>query len=89
MGQDDGPLFWAPAEHKRHLCVPLPRVVIEASQISTILDLSNNSRFSKKWTECIDKEWLRELEKKEEVGNLWSRKPRWAWSSVEVLKVFK
>jgi len=40
--------------------------------------------------ECIDKEWLRELEKKEkEVGNLWSRKPRWAWSSVEVLKVFK
>jgi len=63
--------------------------VIEASQISTILDLSNNSRFGKKWTEYIDKEWLRELEKKEKIDNLWSRKPRWAWSSVEVLKVFK
>jgi len=64
--------------------------VIEASQISTILDLSNNSRFGKKWMECIHKEWLRELKKKEkEVGNLWRREPRWALSSVEVLKVFK
>jgi len=70
MGQDDGSLFWVPAEHKRHLCVPPPRVVIEASQISTILDLSNNSRFGKEWMECIHKEWLRELEKKEELGNL-------------------
>ena len=36
----------------------------------TILDYSK-SRFGRKWTECIDKEWLRELEKREkEVGKL-------------------
>ena len=70
MGQDDGPLIWVPDEHKRYLCVRPPQVVIDACQISTILDLSG-SRFGKKWMECIDKEWLRELEKKEkEVGNL-------------------
>jgi len=36
-------------------------------QISTILD----SRLSRKWTECIDEGWFRELEQKEkEIGNL-------------------
>ena len=30
-----------------------------------------NSRLGRKWTECIDKEWLRELEKRKKVvGNL-------------------
>jgi len=44
--------------------------VCHAPQIPTIPDLSN-SRLGKKWTECIDKEWLRELEQREkEVGNL-------------------
>ena len=70
MDQDNELLFWVPVEHRKDVYVPPCRVAIKASQISTILDLSN-SRFGKKWTECIDKEWLRELEKKEkEVGNL-------------------
>ena len=50
--------------------VPRCRVVIKAPEISTILDLSN-SRLGRKWTECINNGWLRELEKKEkEVGKL-------------------
>jgi len=71
MGRDDEPLFWVPAEHREHLCAPPFKVVIKAPQMnSTMPDLSN-SRFGRKWTECIDKEWLRELEKKKkEVGNL-------------------
>jgi len=70
MDQDNELLFWVPVEHRKDVYVPPCRVAIKAPQISTILDLSN-SRFGKKWTECIDKEWLRELEKKEkEVGNL-------------------
>ena len=70
MGQDDEPLFWVPIEHRKDVYVPPCIVVIKAPQVPTILDLSN-SRFGRKWTECIDKEWLRELEKKEkDVGNL-------------------
>jgi len=70
MGKDDKPLFWVPVEHREHLCMPPFKMVIEGSQLSTILELSN-SRLCKKWTECIDKGWLRELEEKEkEVGNL-------------------
>jgi len=70
MGQDDEPLFWVPVEHRKDVYVPQCRVVIKAPQISTVLDMSN-SRFGRKWTECIDKGWLRELEKKEkEVGKL-------------------
>jgi len=70
MGQDDEPLFWVPIEHRKDVYVPPCRVVIKAPEVPTILDFSN-SRFGREWTECIDKEWLRELEKKEkEVGNL-------------------
>jgi len=70
MGQDDEPLFWVPVKHREHLSMLPFKVVIEAPQVPTILD-SSNSRFGRKWMECIDKEWLRELEKKEkEVGNL-------------------
>jgi len=70
MGQDDEPLFWVPIEHRKDVYAPPCTVVIKPLQISTILDLSN-LRFGREWTECIDKEWLRELEKKEkEVGNL-------------------
>jgi len=50
--------------------VPQCRVVIKAPQILTILDLSN-SRLGRKWTECLYKEWLRDMEKKEkEVGKV-------------------
>jgi len=70
MSQNNELLFWVPIEHRRHLYMPLSRVVIDGSQISTVLDLSN-SRFGRKWTECIDKNWLRDLKRKEkEVGNL-------------------
>jgi len=70
IGQDNEPLFWVPIEHRKDMYVPQCRVVIKAPQISTILDLSN-SRLGRKWTECIDKEWLKEMEKKEkEVGKL-------------------
>jgi len=70
MGQDDKPLFWVPVEHRERLHMPPFKMVIEGSQMSTILDLSN-SRPCKKWTECIDKGWLRELEEKEkEIGNV-------------------
>jgi len=70
MGQDNEPLFWVPIEHRKDVYVPPCRVVIKPLQISTILDFSN-SRFGREWTECIDKEWLREREKKEkEVKNL-------------------
>jgi len=69
MGQDDEPLFWVPAEHREHLYVPPFKVVIEGSQI-TILDFSE-ARLGRRWTECIDKGWLRELKQKEkEVGKL-------------------
>jgi len=70
MDQDNEPLFWVPVEHRKDVYVPPCRVVIKASQISTILDMSN-SRLGRKWTECIDKEWLRDIKKKEnEVGKL-------------------
>ena len=70
MGQDDKPLFWVPMEHRKDVYVPPCRVVIEAPQIPTMLNFSK-SRFGREWTECINKEWLRELETKEkEVGNL-------------------
>jgi len=69
MGKDNEPLFWVPVEHRKDVFVPQCRVVIKAPQISTILDMSN-SRFGRKWTECIDKGWQRELEKKEEVRKL-------------------
>jgi len=46
--------------------MPPFKVPIEGS--IKILDFYN-SRFSRKWTECIDKEWLEELERKEkEIG---------------------
>ena len=64
MGQDDEPLFWVPVENRKGLYVPPPRVVIGRSDISTILDFSS-SRLGTKWTECINKGWLRELEQKE------------------------
>ena len=63
MGQDDEPLFWVPIEHRKDVYVPPCRVVIKPLQISTILDFSN-SRLGREWTECIDKEWLRQVERK-------------------------
>ena len=44
---DDKLLFWVPVEQREHLYVPL-------FDISTIMDFSN-SRFGRKWAECIDR----------------------------------
>jgi len=71
MGQDDEPLFWVPVEHRKSLCVLLPGVVLGIpGKKETVVDLSN-SRLYRKWTECIDKEWLREVERKgKEIGHV-------------------
>jgi len=71
VGRDNEPLFWVPVEHRENLCVPSPRVVPGTPRKkATVVDLSN-SRLGRKWTECIDKEWLREVEQKgKEIGNL-------------------
>ena len=64
MGRDNQPLFWVPVEHRKSLCVLLPGAVLEIPRKKeTIVSLSN-SRLCRKWTECIDKEWLREVEPK-------------------------
>jgi len=72
VGRDNEPLFWVPVEHRKNICVlPLPRVVPGVPKGKTMsVDLSN-SRLCNKWTECVDKEWLKEVERKgKEVGNL-------------------
>ena len=70
VGLDNEPLFWVPVEHRESLCVPPPKVVPGIPRKKeTAVDLSK-SRLCRKWTECIDKEWLREVERKgEEMGN--------------------
>ena len=68
VGRDNERLFWVPVEHRENLCVQLSRVIPRKK--TTRVDLSK-SRLGRKWTECIDKEWLREVERKgKEIGNL-------------------
>ena len=83
VGRDNEPLFWVPVEHRKSLCVPSPRVVLRMPRKkATKVDLSK-SRLCRKWAECIDKEWLRELErKKKELGNLLEK---YVLSSAQVL----
>ena len=74
MGQDNKLLFWVPVEHRKNLCL-LPQSKITQGWL-TKLNLSN-FRYSNKWTECIDKEWLKELKDKEiKMARLlgWERK---------------
>jgi len=67
-GPDNEPLFWVPVEHRDNICVQSSRVTPRKK--TTRVDLSK-SRLGRKWTECIDKEWLREVEwKGKEIGNL-------------------
>jgi len=68
VGLDNEPLFWVPVEHRESLCVQSSRVIPRKK--TTRVDLSK-SRLCRKWTECIDKEWLRKVERKEkETGNV-------------------
>jgi len=71
VGRDNQPLFWVPAEHRENLYVLLPGVVLGIpGKKETVVDLST-SRLGRKWTECIDKEWLGEVERKgKEIGNM-------------------
>jgi len=72
VGRDNEPLFWVPVERRKSLCVPSPRAILGIPRKKEmVVDLSN-SRFGRNWTECIDKQWLREVERKgKEIGNLW------------------
>jgi len=58
VGQDDELLFWAPLEHREDLCLPHVEMI---GGRPTKVDLSR-FRCGSKWTECIDQEWLNELE---------------------------
>jgi len=71
MGRGNEPLFWVPVEHRKSLRVLLPGVVLGIPRKKeTVMNISN-SRLGRKWTECIDKEWLREVERKgKEIGNV-------------------
>jgi len=71
MGRDNEPLFWVPVEHRGNLYMLLPGVVLGIPRKKEmVVDLST-SRLGRKWTECIDNEWLREVEREgKEIGNL-------------------
>jgi len=58
MGQDHELLFWVPLEHRNVLCLPHVEMIWGRP---TKVDLSR-FRYGSKWTECIDQEWLKELE---------------------------
>jgi len=58
VGQDHELLFWVPFEHREDLCL---RHVEMTWGRSTKVDLSR-FRYGSKWIECIDQEWLKELE---------------------------
>jgi len=83
VGRDNKPLFWVPVEHRVNLYVPSPRVVLGITRKkATSMDLSD-SRLWRKWMECIDKEWLRGLERKgKEIGSLLEK---YVLSSVQAL----
>jgi len=70
VGRDNERLFWIPVEHRENLYVLLPGAVLGIpGKKETVVDLST-SRLGRKWTECIDKEWLGEVERKgKEMGN--------------------
>ena len=79
IGQDNESLFWVPVEHRENLCL-LPQFEMAWGR-STKLSLYN-FRYGNKWTECIDKGWLEELEDKEKkMGRLlgWERKTQNPW----------
>ena len=71
VGRDNERLFWVPVEHRENLYVLLPGVVLGIpGKKETVVDFST-SRLGRKWTECIDKEWLREVQRKgKEMGNV-------------------
>jgi len=83
VGRDNERLFWVPVEHRGNLYVLLPGVVLGIpGKKETVIDLST-SRLGREWTECIDKKWLGEVERKgKEMGNLLEK---YVLSSAQVL----
>jgi len=71
VGWDNEPLFWVSVEYRNNLYLLLPGVVLGIPRKKeTVVDLSN-SRLGRKWMECIDNEWLGEVERKgKEMGNV-------------------
>jgi len=61
VGQDDELLIWVPLEHRYGLC---PSQVETMWGWATKVDFSN-FKFGTEWTECIDQEWLKELDERE------------------------
>ena len=68
VGLDNELLFWVPLEHRRVLCPPQ---VVTIWERPPKVDFSNFKKFGTKWAECIDQEWLKELEERgKRVGKL-------------------
>jgi len=61
LGQDNELLIWVPVEHRKVLCLSYVEMIWGRA---TKVDFSN-FKFGPEWTECIDKEWLKELEERE------------------------
>jgi len=71
VGRDNEPLFWIPVEHRKNLCMPPPIVVPGIPRKKETVVEFSTSRLGREWTECIDNEWLRQVERKgKEMGNL-------------------
>ena len=67
VGQENELILWVPLEHRKVLCLPRVEPIWERP---VNVDLSN-LKFGTKWTECIDKEWLKGLEERgKRVGKL-------------------
>ena len=67
VGENDELLFWVPLGHRKVLCLPQVEAIWGRP---TKVDLSN-FKFGTEWTECIKKEWLKELEERgKRVGRL-------------------
>jgi len=67
VSQDDELLFWVPLEHRQVLCLHY----VETTWGRPMkVDLSK-FKFGTEWTECIDQEWVKGLERREKrVGKL-------------------
>jgi len=70
VGQDNELLFWVSFEHREVLFLPHVEMIREQP---LKVDLFN-FKFGTEWTECIDQEWMKELE--ERVGSCLSESSR-------------
>ena len=64
VGQDNELLFWVSFEHREVLFLPHVEMIRERP---LKVDLFN-FKFGTEWTECIDQEWMKELEERGGTG---------------------